>query len=485
MSERLRLTASLEAWIAFAAIGFAGILLGLAAGFEPAVAIVVAVAASFAGVVVADLTTGLLLFVGILFLEALLPGGGELTLTKLAGLLLAVSWLARVTTRRDEDNFLGAHPAATYLLLAFLGWAVFSLTWATDTAAGIGDLSRYGLNILLYVIVYSAVRTEEQGVRVVWAIVLGTGATALLGFVVGNSEARPQDDRLASTVGNANELAAVLVAGVALAAGLGFSLRKSSGLRLLALPITVVSLFALVLTGSRSGVIALALSLVTFVCFAGRWRPQAVFGVVSASLAVIVLFFAFAPEPVRQRITEITPGEVSASQEGRVSIWMAAARMVEDNPVKGVGVGNFQTRAKDYVLEPGAAGRTDQVIDDPQIAHNTYLQVLAELGIIGVIPFLAIIVFSLAAAYSAVRRFERLGNLRLEILSRSLIVAVIGTLAANFFASEQFNKLFWLLMALGPAFLAIARRQEQARAADPVAEPAAGADPPQRVLASL
>jgi hypothetical protein len=49
----------------------------------------------------------------------------------------------------------------------------------------------------------------------------------------------------------------------------------------------------------------------------------------------------------------------------------------------------------------------------------------------------------------------------MEVMSRALVIALVGTLAADFFISEEFSKQLWLLLALGPAFLGIAMQAER------------------------
>jgi hypothetical protein len=48
----------------------------------------------------------------------------------------------------------------------------------------------------------------------------------------------------------------------------------------------------------------------------------------------------------------------------------------------------------------------------------------------------------------------------MEVLTRSLLVALVGLLAADFFGSAQFEKALWLLLALIPAVYAISRREQ-------------------------
>jgi O-antigen ligase len=131
--------------------------------------------------------------------------------------------------------------------------------------------------------------------------------------------------------------------------------------------------------------------------------------------------------------------------------------MVSAHPVRGVGSGNFQLTSGHYLLERPGAIKYDYFIDKPKVAHNTYLHVLAELGFVGLGLFLAIIGFAIACAWSAAQRFKQAGDLDMELLTRGVLLAIIGLLSADFFISGQYSKQLWLLLGLGPAMLAIAK----------------------------
>src|SRR4051794_30630003 len=136
------------------------------------------------------------------------------------------------------------------------------------------------------------------------------------------------------------------------------------------------------------------------------------------------------------------------------------------HPVNGVGVGNFQTSSVHYLLKPGAIKRGDLIVTQPKVAHNTYLQVLAEMGVVGLVLFLTILLFALWCAFRAARLFARKRDLRMELLARGVLISLIGLLVSYFFISEMYNKQFWLLLGLGPAIWAIAR-QERVIVEDP------------------
>ena len=441
------------------------VALGLGAGVDPRIAVAAAIGLGFVVLVMADLTIGLCLFAVISFLDVLPHLGGSLvSFSKLVGFLLAVSWLAKVSTSGDSRNdFLAAHPTFSYVLALFVGWAALSLTWAESPSVGGTPLMRYALNLILFLIVYTAVRTSRQAVWVVGAYVLGAGLAAGYGVLnpPGNV-AYYEVSRVTGTIGDPNELAAVLVGGTVLAAGLAIVLKRSPLLRLACAGASVLCLAGIFLTLSRGGLVALVFALGASIVVGGRWRVMALLLAAVIGFSGFLYFGYYASHDAAARVTKVEGGT------GRTDIWTVGWRMVEAHPVRGVGVGNFQTSSIHYLLAPGGIQRDEFIVDTPKVAHNTYLHVLAELGVIGLTLFLAIVAFALLCLLRAARAFGRVGDLKMELMSRALLVALFGVLAADFFISGMFSKQLWLLLGLGPALLGVARASEREAAGPPL-----------------
>ncbi len=443
--------------LGFAGLGLIAALVGALAGVEPKLAITAAIGAAFVLIVFVDLAAGLAFFGFFSFLE-LLQLGSALSVGKLGGVLLLLGWLVYVLTNpQSKTDFIATYPGAAVLLVGFLTWVALSGLWAEDTGEVKSTLWRYALNAVLFLIVFSAVRTRKQLIYVLGGFLLGATAAGVYGLAFTSAVVPVDEGRLTGTNLDPNELAAVLVAGMALSVGLAANLRDP-GLRLASLAGGGFCFLAAMLTGSRGGLVATACMLVAAVVFGGRWRGRLlVLGI------VIALFGGFyvtslAPSTVRERFTQ-TAG-LSPEQEGRTTIWKVAERMVEAHPLEGVGAGNFQVSSKHYVLQPGSLARSDEIFIGNKVTHNTYLQTAAELGLVGLALFLGVIAFSLWCLVAAARRFSRAHDLRAEALARSLIVAMVGLLAADFFISEMFSKQLWLMLGIGPAVLAIARQAD-------------------------
>jgi O-antigen ligase len=244
---------------------------------------------------------------------------------------------------------------------------------------------------------------------------------------------------------------------VALASALALALRDNPWLRAAAAAGVPLCLLALFLTVSRGGLVALAAVLIAGVAVAGNARKTAALVVAVAVLGATFYFVALAPPEARDRIVTSDGGT------GREDIWKVGWRMVEANPVVGVGAGNFATSSVHYLLEPGVILRPDFIVDDPKVAHNTYLEVLAELGVVGLALFLIVLGYSLVTALRAARTFQRVGDRELDIVARAVFVALVGLLTAAFFGSREFSNQLWLLLSLGPALQGVARAELAAR----------------------
>ena len=80
--------------------------------------------------------------------------------------------------------------------------------------------------------------------------------------------------------------------------------------------------------------------------------------------------------------------------------------------------------------------------------------------------FLGIVLGCLALALRAARISARDGDRAMEAFARSLLLALIGMLVADFFITQTYSKLLWALLALCPALLGVARREAAARYAE-------------------
>ena len=342
----------------------------------------------------------------------------------------------------------------SFVLGAYLAWILLGMTWAESPSDVMTAFSRYLPNVALIPIVYTATKSKRGAMGIMVGLVVG----ALLSVVYGLASPGPEEARLEGSALDPNELAASLVAGVALSAAFIANTDRGSVKRLLSYLAVFLCVLGIFLTVSRGGLIALAVALVAGIFLGGRWRPLAVLATLLIGIGGFYYFAVLAPPEARERIASTSQGETELKQ-GRTTIWKVAERAFKANPVQGIGANNFEDSARHYLLQPGALGRTDLIIATPRVVHNTWLGQAVELGLVGLSLFVAVVLFSVGSAIRAARHFSALGDRGGEALARGVAIGLIGILAADTFISEEYSKPLWILLGLGPALLGVAQRQ--------------------------
>ena len=115
-----------------------------------------------------------------------------------------------------------------------------------------------------------------------------------------------------------------------------------------------------------------------------------------------------------------------------------------------------------FVDQVGNITRPDLIVDVPRVTHDTYLEIADELGVPGLLAFLAIAIGSIMCAVRAARLYERSGDEAFGLLARMLALALVAQLTADIFITNEYEHLLWLLLALPPALLAVARSETRA-----------------------
>jgi O-antigen ligase len=232
-----------------------------------------------------------------------------------------------------------------------------------------------------------------------WAGILGM--IAVLQYLTWNDKIlwirdRPSGTRPLGPFVNPNQLAGYVEMGVLVAVGLALALicTKNGKLDLAglrdaildrgwALPrlmclaaITAFGIAGLALTGSVGGWLALGSGLV-FLLLAKRLRwALPVLAVGAAVVGIVVgLLGSLGPGAMEGEATPIVSGVINPSSTQRMEAWARTLSLVRDYPITGTGLGTFEWSFPFYQ-------RKGEWMYWSQ-AHNDYLQVLSEVGLVG------------------------------------------------------------------------------------------------------
>tara|TARA_Y100000768_G_C23987595_1_gene689912 strand:- start:1367 stop:2467 length:1101 start_codon:yes stop_codon:yes gene_type:complete len=146
-------------------------------------------------------------------------------------------------------------------------------------------------------------------------------------------------------------------------------------------------IFALFITGSRTGM--LALGLVSFV-YLFRFKINIFYKFSFISIIILFTSLIFSNIDIKKLypiLGRLTLEEVS-SGAGRVDLWKASFLIMEEAPIIGIGLGQFYNLSTQYTNRLFDARKT--VLTNQLTLHNTYLQMLVEVGWIGFILFIGI-----------------------------------------------------------------------------------------------
>ncbi len=280
--------------------------------------------------------------------------------------------------------------------------------------------------------------------------------------------------------------------------GRGEGMRRSSAFVSLA-----VMGACLILTWSRGAWIGLILAVLVFLLM---WHRRALW-LIFAGILSLPFVTSVMPETILQRLTSI--GNLSDSSTSyRVHIWHSSVQMIRDNFLSGIGIGEgaWQQIYPLYAL---------MGVEAAPHSHNLYMQIWLELGVLGLVMFLAFIInlyrsgFTLFAQLSdsGVSIKSELSNsllsssggreeLNTERMKTQLRLTSAGPLCGIFAVLVQgltdyswYNYriflMFWLVAGLASAYIRNGRKIVEENNAAPIGDKYGGAmrvilDPPKK-----
>jgi O-antigen ligase len=365
----------------------------------------------------------LCLFVFTIPLESafILPGVG--TMGRVVGLGTFVTGLLAVL---DTGKLRSLSP--THLLMAaFVGWASITYFWSVAPEATLEAILSYVQLLAVVWLIWELAPQPSQQRRLMQAYLLGTSVFAIA-TILQNSDAAAFQRQVAFNI-NPNDAGLRLALSVPLAFYLAGSERNSLLAWLYRLQI-VVAACGLFFTASRGALLALGVALLmiplSFRMWTSRQRITMVVVIVIAAIAAVVLVPSSAWLRMASTGTEIQSGTMN----DRTVIWHTGVELFGDRPFVGAGAGGF-----------GAGLEHKMALS--WVAHNTFLSVLVEQGVIGFAIFLFLLV---TLAY---------GTLGLPAFERNMWLVMLSTWAVGVSAMTWENsKPTWFLFGLLSANLA-------------------------------
>lgn len=231
-------------------------------------------------------------------------------------------------------------------------------------------------------------------------------------------------ERAYATFGNANFYASYLLLIIPSAIALALKLQKKATKALLTV-IALINIYCLLLTNSRSSIVALIIGCLIFALLAKNYRLLLL---TFATALVLILSIYIHPELIPRY------GIISSEFEERLSIWSLGWYAVTQHPLIGTGLTSFYTQ---YVMNyPGRYA--------PH-AHNLYLNIWIEGGLVG----LSLLLWNIKKVYhTAYDKLSQNKNILVIGVLSGLTAALLQSFMDNPLENFQTGTLFGLFIAI-------------------------------------
>ncbi|MBV8903170.1 MAG: O-antigen ligase family protein, partial [Acidobacteriia bacterium] len=372
-----------------------------------------------------------------------IPGIG--TVGKLAGALaFGVGLLAVV----DQGRARGLTAVHVWLAL-FVLWGGFTYLWSVSPERTQSEVLTYiQLLGMIWILREVAFRKESQR-SLMSAYVLGTYVSSIATFMAFLSGTAVYYNRYTAQGFNPGDLGLML----ALSIPFGLHLAATERNKLLVCVYRlhcVAALSAILFTAARGALIAALISLTMVPLSFMKWSSRQRFAVGFTGLTAAVVILCVVPASSWTRLSTIGQEVSEGTLNERKTIWSAGLEVLSQHPVQGIGLDAFAPAVQRILYTPRQQNTLDgrrEVIE--LVAHNTFLSVLVEAGVIGFGLFLAALIALWKGAFT-LEAAER--NLWLVVLS----VWTVGVMELTW----EYRKPTWLIFGLLAAAIGAAKSKQ-------------------------
>lgn len=345
------------------------------------------------------------------------------TLTKLLGILT----IPVLLVKGSFENRIKKPEVASIWWIFFVIYSISSIAWSIMPDKAWSRIpTLVGLFLLYFVASFYRPFEDELEILKKFIIIGGLLASviSIYYFLSGSSYAGGLDERASLAVGdrttNPNFLSFTLLLPIVFCTGM--MLRQNQKLKVLYASILSVMILAVIMTGSRGNMIGIAVIFIVFILFAKR---KISVGIMIVIASTIIIIFAQSYIVSRWSIALETGGA------GRLTIWYIGWKALSKYWLFGSGLNNFPIAYTEFV---NFASEYKHLYMD---AHNTYLAMTVEVGIIG--SFFLII--GLIQHYRIIQ-FTKFQKTNDRVV---LSAAFFAILTSSFFSTFIWTKSFWLL----------------------------------------
>jgi O-antigen ligase len=321
-------------------------------------------------------------------------------------------------------------PVVFHLLFVLvLLWMIFSSLWSLEPDLARRDVIKGIQSMFIVFLMWFIITNKSRLLTTYLGFVVGAFFLCLMvirsfieGLAAGGVTRVGAVDRnaveFATVIADENEIAIIIAVALVLSV---YVYRESSSklVKMFTLFFVLPAIVTVLMTGSRTGLVVLSLPLIYLMY---TLKDSSVFAKLLFSLilvAAVTLIILFIPDGTLQRLATTTDSVTTGDMNERTVIWKIGLNEWKEHPAVGIGLDSFLRVADRH--------------HNDHIAHNTYVSLLVEQGLVGIILYLSLIV-SLFYYIVRIRRMETDGvvnNNAVYFLFAVMFVILISQITLN------------------------------------------------------
>jgi O-antigen ligase len=333
------------------------------------------------------------------------------------GILLVAASLGTLLERGRLRRLESTH----HLALALLAWIALSTFWSSDVELTLQRAQTF-VQLVVFLLIYWQLGTTPGLIENVSVAYVGGATVAALGTLQNylRGETYSVEARFAAEGFDPNDLGVTIAIGLPMAWWL--VVRGSGWRRVAGASYVPLALMAVALTASRGAMLTVLAALIVVPALAGARAGRTLLLAVVVAAMTALLLSSVVPDTSWERLLSTRDQVVTGTMTHRTVIWSAGWEIFKDNWFLGVGSGAF----------PAAV---EKVLNWRMVAHNTFLSVAVELGVVGVALFMGAWLSVILRARHAERPYRNLAY----VLAATWMVGVASL-------SWEYRKTTWFLL---------------------------------------
>lgn len=329
-------------------------------------------------------------------------------------------------------------------IILYIVFIIINTVTSNDPTGSFRDLAIHLTSIGFVFVMVNSIKSKKDFNILIVFLILSATLVAMYGlyqFATGNIEMEKKwvdkatnpdvQARVYSVFGNPNIFAEYLIMIIPISVSL-FWFSKRMHKKALFLITSMILALALLLSMSRGGWVGFAFSVFVFILLVEK-------RLLLLAIPVGIGGLFFLPDAILNRVLSIL-NFADTSNDYRIRMWKITLDVIKDNWLVGVGFGHLPFKA--------AFGRYTRTMTTYH-AHNTYLETMAEMGVIGFIVFIS---FLFVLFKYAIKKLVKGKDKYTRTISSGILAGLAAVLAhglaENILYIPRIITTFWILVGL-------------------------------------